>query len=929
MGGAVKSVSKAASKAVGGAAKTVTGSLKNTLKTTGGIASALSKGDLKGTAGAAMGGISGIKDIIKDSVKNQIDVGTTLGQGAASLSPVGSKALSKGFSDINAEGDRGVSKYGDTAIDMAANYASGGTYGLAQALGGAVAGKGLGGLTDPKLLAQLGTKAAAAYGGVDPTLLSGATGLAQGKGLKGAALQAAGSYGGLSADNAAMLGDVAGGDVKSALMNRAGSAAGLTGSQTDIGKSLLGKGDLASSLMKAGGEAAGLTGAQSNVGSALLGKGNLVSALAGAGGEKAGLSTANQGLASQIAGGDLKGAALSKLAGQVSDPTLGGIIKSGSFDVNDIIKNAGKTAAMGGALPGQTYMPGSAQEMLSQGQTAYSDARNIMKDPTSAALGALANTSGGQAVIQKGETLASIAKKNGTTVQELLKANPNIKDANKIVAGAKLILPQAQEAARNPASLAASAAGAAGFTTVADKFMKDANGKTIMGANNAPIANPNYSSDAADARTMGLADEANKPGMWDNIKSTLGGAATAVGGAVSGIGSAIQNNPNAANALLQGAAGIGGYMAGDKARDEQQALIKKQILETQGVDELKKYELGQDREKAYAEQQQFLGDRISNGGYTPAERAMQTEGQLRGARAAAAGRMAGIEQQARMGQGATGSGSALAASLIGAQSGANIQADVERQASAQASENLDKAYGARTGALEQKASTEMNLAQSKDTLDLMKQQQIAAQRKQQGDLAAQQGQATGNLISQGANLGSSLIYSNSTQAQNDQAYNDQMRQAALSNMQNQGTQLPPQVAQQPAPAAQPAPARQPASAPSPKPAALATLANPQGSSGVLAPAPSSTTPAMDAMNKFLTVPGLPAAPAVIANPQAAAKSVIDQKAAQAKQLAADLAKKKAAEAQAALAAKAKSALPAPIASAASKLISGFKIPGLS
>jgi hypothetical protein len=501
-------------------------------------------------------------------------------------------------------------------------------------------------------------------------------------------------------------------------------------------------------------------------------------------------------------------------------------------------------------------------------------------------------------------------------------------------------LPQVQAAARNPASLAAAAAGAAGFTSVADKFMKDANGKTIMGANNAPIANPNYSSEAYDERQAGVVSEANQPSMWDNIKSGLGSAATSVGGAVAGIGSAIQNNPNAANALLQGAAGIGGYMAGDKARDEQEALVKKQILETQGIDELRKYELGQDREKAYSEQQKFLGDRIAGGGYTPAERAMQTEGQLRGARAAAAGRMAGIEQQARMGQGATGSGSGLAASLIGAQSGANIQADVERQASAQASENLDKAYGARTGALEQKAATEMNLAQNKDTLDFTRQSQLAVQRANQASLAAAQGDATGRLISTSADLGSGLIMKNSTDAQADRVYDNQTRQAQLQKLQNEanGMTLPqvtqaPQQNQQTSSATQtattsraPASTQQQAPTSSVKGGALATLANPQGSTGVLAPAPTSTTPAMDAMNGFLTMPKLPSAGQAIANPQAAAKALIDQKAAQAKQIATDLAKKKAAELQASLAAKAKAALPASVGSAASKLISGFTNP---
>src|SRR3989344_4418203 len=45
--------------------------------------------------------------------------------------------------------------------------------------------------------------------------------------------------------------------------------------------------------------------------------------------------------------------------------------------------------------------------------------------------------------IQKGQTLSGIAKSNGTTVDVLLKANPSIKDPNKIYAGANLSLPEA------------------------------------------------------------------------------------------------------------------------------------------------------------------------------------------------------------------------------------------------------------------------------------------------------------------------------------------------------------------------------------------------------------------------------------------------------------------------------------------------------
>lgn len=44
--------------------------------------------------------------------------------------------------------------------------------------------------------------------------------------------------------------------------------------------------------------------------------------------------------------------------------------------------------------------------------------------------------------IKAGDTLSAIAAKNNTTVNELMKANPNIKDANKIYAGSSINIPQ-------------------------------------------------------------------------------------------------------------------------------------------------------------------------------------------------------------------------------------------------------------------------------------------------------------------------------------------------------------------------------------------------------------------------------------------------------------------------------------------------------
>lgn len=46
-----------------------------------------------------------------------------------------------------------------------------------------------------------------------------------------------------------------------------------------------------------------------------------------------------------------------------------------------------------------------------------------------------------QITIQKGQTLSGIAKQHGTTVQELLKVNPSIKNPNLIYAGSNLTLP--------------------------------------------------------------------------------------------------------------------------------------------------------------------------------------------------------------------------------------------------------------------------------------------------------------------------------------------------------------------------------------------------------------------------------------------------------------------------------------------------------
>ena len=52
--------------------------------------------------------------------------------------------------------------------------------------------------------------------------------------------------------------------------------------------------------------------------------------------------------------------------------------------------------------------------------------------------------------IKKGDTLSALAKQHGTTVAELMKANPKIKDANKIYAGDDLTIPSKAKPAKAP-----------------------------------------------------------------------------------------------------------------------------------------------------------------------------------------------------------------------------------------------------------------------------------------------------------------------------------------------------------------------------------------------------------------------------------------------------------------------------------------------
>ena len=61
--------------------------------------------------------------------------------------------------------------------------------------------------------------------------------------------------------------------------------------------------------------------------------------------------------------------------------------------------------------------------------------------------GSSASSASGQYTVKSGDTLSAIARANNTTVQELMKLNPQITDPNRISAGSALKLPGAQGAA--------------------------------------------------------------------------------------------------------------------------------------------------------------------------------------------------------------------------------------------------------------------------------------------------------------------------------------------------------------------------------------------------------------------------------------------------------------------------------------------------
>lgn len=161
------------------------------------------------------------------------------------------------------------------------------------------------------------------------------------------------------------------------------------------------------------------------------------------------------------------------MADVVPKPALGGTpaipkIGDAGFD----FKKASKIAAGAAAGAGATYMAA----------TGNNDGTTPPPLPPTEPAGV--NQSGQAATgsqkytIQRGDTLSALAKKNGVSVADIMKANPSIKDPNRIMAGAPLNIPTSTGnpvyqggAGAAPAKPAAAAGG--GSKTDLTKFYAD------------------------------------------------------------------------------------------------------------------------------------------------------------------------------------------------------------------------------------------------------------------------------------------------------------------------------------------------------------------------------------------------------------------------------------------------------------------------
>jgi hypothetical protein len=681
---------------------------------------------------------SAVKDtgkIIKSAGK--ISAGSLEGTGAllrGDFKGAGKGALKSfgGVSDIGAVGGGrtgsifGNKKMGEMAgriaTDIGANIATGGGYGLAKTSAQGLAGDGLKGLLKGDALKDAALGAAGSYVGVDPSMLK--AGLAATKGdLKGAALQGLGSMGGVDPNT---------------MQYASTGLSALTGDKKGFAKGI-----------------ASQFGASDNIA-------NMIGSLA---------SNDKKGLARDLAS---------------------------QFGASENVANM-----LGSAVTGDKK--GLASNLASQ----FGADKNIARMIGSAAGGDKSGLASGLASeFGAGEEMSGIAGKfaSGKTAEEIatekaLRAGGSMasEQAKKLGLGDIAEIEQkfkkdTKALTRVPGGIPSDVYGKFRDNTT-DKFLKDASGKTIMGPNNAPIPNPRFSStdyDKMQARVAELGDDAATyiPGQklgeekWSmsrvlgNLKREGGKALDQVKSGASGLKGFAAENKGALGLGADVAAAYGGYKAGEKSRDEVEALQNQQLRDLQLAG--KEFQ-GMDYDPArYAREQQFLQDRIAGGGITAQERQMQSEGDIRAARMAAAQRMGGIETQARLGGAGLGT-AALAGALSGSQAEQNIQQQTNLAREASASERLQRDIE-RTGALStQQTREEADLSQAQGQFGLSRAAQTGVSRANLSDLEMARANALQNLYGKGAEFaktGLSLMKSPEEQQREnaERAYQEQQRQ---------------------------------------------------------------------------------------------------------------------------------------------------------
>jgi LysM repeat protein len=495
---------------------------------------------------------------------------------------------------------------------------------------------------------------------------------------------------------------------------------------------------------------------------------------------QAGIDPNMLGSAQQLASGDLRGAALQQLGsfGGFNPQQLRTGISALTGDeeglASGLASQFGANDRVSGMV-GQFAGGRGAREVVSDQAGAYAedevnqalDRAGVSRDRVRQLQEGVANArqlptniikqAQGQYQIARGDTFNAIANRMGVSPEELRRLNPQIRDINNIAAGARLNLPGVTDESgpigKGMVESGQMSQGQFDANQAYRSWLDSQKGKGYIGKEKKAAmqkllqdraAGRISADDFAVAQTkveqgQGFLDKAKQlisgnkgPGFLDKAKQFISGnkGALQAGAEVLGAGA--------------------GYLAAESGRKEAKKLAQAQLADVQATG--KKFEKMQYDPTRYGQEREFIQQRIAGGGITPQEKQMQQQGDLRAARAAAAARLSGMEQQARMAKGATGSGSALAASLAGGQSVMGTQAETNLAREASASQRLEQDIQRQTNLSRQQTSEEADLAQQQGAFGLSRADRAEAARKAMRDLAQIRGQTAGKLAGDVTNL---------------------------------------------------------------------------------------------------------------------------------------------------------------------------------